>query len=136
MNYAELHARSAFSFLRGASSPVALAEEAARLELPAVALCDRDGVYGAPRFYQAAREHGVRAPVGAEITLEDGSVLPLLAATRTGYQNLCQLITTAKLTDRPTRPVQFCVTAVTQTCRGGGGRSVSFAVVMSWQRFW
>ena len=113
MNYAELHARSAFSFLRGASSPPALAEEAARLELPAVALCDRDGVYGAPRFYQAAREHSVRAPVGAEITLEDGSVLPLLAATRTGYQNLCQLITTAKLTERRTGPGQLFVTAIT-----------------------
>ena len=50
MSYVELHARSAFSFLRGASAPAALAEEAARLELPAVALCDRDGVYGAPRF--------------------------------------------------------------------------------------
>jgi error-prone DNA polymerase len=116
MSYAELHARSAFSFLRGASSPAALAAEAARLELPAVALCDRDGVYGAPRFYQAAREHGVRAPVGAEITLEDGSVLPLLAATRTGYQNLCQLITTAKLTERPPNPGQLFVTAVTNNC--------------------
>ena len=98
--YVELHARSAFSFLRGASSPEDLAAGAAHLGLPAVALCDRDGVYGAPRFFQAGRDLGVRAIVGAEITLEDGSALPLLAATRTGYQNLCQLITEAKCTPR------------------------------------
>lgn len=98
--YVELHASSAFSFLRGASLPEELAESAAHLELPALALCDRDGVYGAPRLFQAAREHGVRAIVGAEITLEDGSALPLLALDRTGYQNLCQLITEAKCTPR------------------------------------
>jgi error-prone DNA polymerase len=98
--YVELHARSAFSFLRGSSLPEALAAEAARLELPAMALCDRDGVYGAPRFFHAAREQGLRAIVGAEVTLEDGSALPLLATSRTGYQNLCRLITEAKLTGR------------------------------------
>jgi len=98
--YVELHARSAFSFLRGASQPEDLAGAAARLELPALALLDRDGVYGAARLYGAAREHHFRARVGAEITMDDGSVVPLLAATRTGYQNLCQLITEAKLTPR------------------------------------
>ena len=95
--YVELHARSAFSFLRGASNPVKLAEEAASLELSAMALCDRDGVYGAPRFYAAAREVGVRPVVGAELTLENGAVLPVLVQNRTGYQNLCRLITQAKL---------------------------------------
>ena len=99
--YVELHARSAFSFLRGASSPEDLASEAARLELPAVAVLDRDGFYGAPRFYAAARGQHLRARVGAEITMEDGSVVPLLVATRMGYQNLCQLITETKLTERP-----------------------------------
>ena len=99
-DYVELHARSAFSFLRGASSPEQLAAGAAHLGLPALALCDRDGVYGAPRLFQAGRDQGVRAIVGAEITMEDGSALPLLAATRTGYQNLCQLITEAKGTER------------------------------------
>jgi hypothetical protein len=54
-------------------------------------------------FFQAGRDQGVRAIVGAEITLEDGSALPLLAATRTGYQNLCQLITEAKSTERDPR---------------------------------
>ncbi|MSU50262.1 MAG: DNA polymerase III subunit alpha [Opitutus sp.] len=100
MSYTELHARSAFSFLRGASDPEALVTRALELQLPAVALLDRDSVCGAPRFFGLARESGLRARVGAEITMEDGSVVPLLAATRTGYQNLCQLITEAKLTPR------------------------------------
>jgi len=96
-SYIELHARSAFSFLRGASLPEQLAETAAQRGLPAMALCDRDGVYGAPRFFAAAREAGVRPIIGAELTLEDGSILPVLVATRPGYQNLCRLLTTAHL---------------------------------------
>src|SRR5262245_27193158 len=56
-DYVELHARSAFSFLRGASFPEHLAEQAAELELPAVALCDRDGLYGVPRFYSKGKEY-------------------------------------------------------------------------------
>ncbi|MGB8467111.1 MAG: PHP domain-containing protein, partial [Terrimicrobiaceae bacterium] len=95
--YVELHARSAFSFLRGASNPEDLASTAARLDLPALALCDRDGLYGSPRLHAAAKEHGIRALVGAELTLEDKSVLPVLVASRTGYQNLCRLITESRL---------------------------------------
>jgi error-prone DNA polymerase len=98
--YVELHAASAFSFLRGASPPEQIAQEAARLSLPALALLDRDGVCGAPRFYAAAREAGIRPLVGAEVTMEDGSVVPLLVENRTGYQNLCQLISHAKLEPR------------------------------------
>jgi error-prone DNA polymerase len=97
MSYIELHASSAFSFLRGASNPEDLVRTAARLELPALALCDRDGLYGAPRLHAAAKEHGLRALVGAELTLEDKSILPVLVAGRTGYQNLCRLITEARL---------------------------------------
>jgi error-prone DNA polymerase len=100
LHYTELHARSAFSFLRGSSSPEDLVTVAGELGLPAVALLDRDGVCGAPRFFGAACDTGLRARVGAEVTLADGTVLPLLAATRQGYQNLCQLITEAKLTPR------------------------------------
>jgi len=95
--YVELHARSAFSFLRGASFPEQLAERAAELKLSAVALCDRDGLYGAPRFYGKGKESGVRLICGAELTLDDGAVLPVLVESRTGYQNLCRLITRAKL---------------------------------------
>ncbi len=99
--YIELHASSAFSFLRGASVPEQLAEQAAKLGLPALAVLDRDGIFGAPRLYSAAREQGIRALVGAEITMEDGGVVPLLVENRAGYQNLCRLISTAKLEPRP-----------------------------------
>ena len=70
--YPELRCASAFSFLDGASLPEDLVEEAARLEIPAVALVDANGVYGAPRFYKAAKAAGIRALVGAEVTLIDG----------------------------------------------------------------
>src|SRR6185369_3493790 len=95
--YIELHCRSAFSFLRGASTPEQLAERAAQLQLPAVALCDRDGLYGAPRFFGRARELGIRPIVGAELTMEDGVILPVLVQSRAGYENLCQLLTRAHL---------------------------------------
>ena len=97
MNYFELHCRSAFSFLRGASTPEQFAERAAQLQMPAVALCDRDGVYGAPRFFSRARELGIRPVVGAELTMEDKTVLPVLVQSRAGYENLCQLLTRAHL---------------------------------------
>src|SRR5262245_7101649 len=97
MSYVELHARSAFSFLRGASLPEQLAEHAAQLHMPAMALCDRDGVYGAPRFFAAAREQGIRAIIGSELTMEDGTILPVLVETRVGYHNLCRLLTRAHL---------------------------------------
>src|SRR5215472_6510145 len=95
--YIELHARSAFSFLQGASLPEGLAQTAANLGYPAMALVDRDGVYGAPRFHLAAKKAGIRAHIGAEITCTDGFQYPLLVETRAGYQNLCRLITRMKL---------------------------------------
>src|SRR5262249_33633151 len=67
--YAEMRVASAFSFLDGSSLPEDLVEEAARREIPAVALVDRNGVYGAPRFYKAAVAAGIKALVGAEISL-------------------------------------------------------------------
>src|SRR5437868_6160689 len=97
MPYIELHACSAFSFLRGGSFPEQLAEVAAELEMPAMALLDRNGVYGAQRFSVAAREHGVRPIVGAELSMEDDSILPVLVENRAGYKNLCELLTQAHL---------------------------------------
>ncbi len=97
MSYVEFHARSAFSFHRGASAPEALMRQAAALEMPALALCDRDGVYGSARQHHAGREVGVRAIVGAELTMAGEMVLPVIVRTRAGYQNLCRLLTTAKL---------------------------------------
>jgi error-prone DNA polymerase len=67
--YVELHAASAFSFLQGASLPEALVERAAALGYPALALLDRDGVYGAPRFHKAALAAGIRPLIGAELTI-------------------------------------------------------------------
>jgi error-prone DNA polymerase len=105
--YAELHAASAFSFLEGATLPEDLVDRAAALGLPAVALVDRNGIYGAPRFHKAARAAGIKAIVGAEIALEpaqgpeseDGSPggyrLTLLVESRAGYRNLCRLLTAA-----------------------------------------
>src|SRR5207249_8040495 len=97
MKYVELHSCSAFSFLRGGSFPEQLAEVAAELEMPAMALLDCNGVYGAQRFSVAAREHGVRPIIGAELSMEDFSILPVLVENRTGYKNLCELLTQAHL---------------------------------------
>ncbi|MFL6545226.1 MAG: DNA polymerase III subunit alpha, partial [Candidatus Udaeobacter sp.] len=96
-SYVELHACSAFSFLRGGSFPEHLAEVAAELEMPAMALLDRNGVYGAQRFSVAAREHGVQPIIGCELSMEDGGILPVLVKDRTGYKNLCELLTQAHL---------------------------------------
>ncbi len=109
--FVELHIASAFSFLRGASTPEALVDRAAALGYDAVALVDRDGLYGAPRFHKAATAAGIKAIIGAELTIADPAfpasfppsirpssfVLPVLVASRAGYQNLCRLITTMKL---------------------------------------
>ncbi len=97
MSYIELHTCSAFSFLRGGSFPEQLAEVAAELEMPAMALLDRGGVYGAQRFSVAAREHNVRPIIGCELSMENGSVLPVLVENRSGYKNLCELLTQAHL---------------------------------------
>ena len=95
--YVELHARSAFSFLQGASAPEDLVSACADLGIPAMALLDRDGVYGAPRFHMAAKKTGMRAHIGSEITCTNGRRYPLLCENREGYRNLCRLVTRIKL---------------------------------------
>src|SRR5438874_3002073 len=131
--YIELHARSAFSFLHGAATPEELIAVCSALEMPAMALLDNDGLYGAARFHLAAKKLKIKAHIGAEITVSgsefpisssesadenqkaptqiSGSktrnskletqnstfTLPLLVRNRTGYQNLCRLITLMKL---------------------------------------
>jgi error-prone DNA polymerase len=97
MGYVDFHTRSAFSFLEGASLPEDLVQRAAELGHGAMALMDRDNLCGAPRFYMAAKKIGAKAHIGAEITGADGDRYPLLAENRTGYQNLCRLITSMKL---------------------------------------
>lgn len=113
--YVELHAASAFSFLEGASTPEQLIERAVTLEMPAMALLDRNGVYGSARFHTSAKRNDIRAHVGAEIAVSsfgsrlmppaylphqyklEPAQLPLLCESREGYQNLCQLITQFKM---------------------------------------
>ncbi len=114
-NYVELHAASAFSFLDGASQPDALIERAKALEMPALALTDRNGLYGAARFHTAGQHSGIKAHIGAEISvssfghrltppewlphrhLSEPPRLTLLSASQAGYHNLCQLITRFKM---------------------------------------
>jgi error-prone DNA polymerase len=113
--YIELHAASAFSFLGGASQPEELIERAAELDMPALALADRNGIYGAARFHTTSTRVGIKAHIGAEIAvssfgnrLTPSAWLPhqcpdepprivLLCTSQTGYQNLCQLITRFKM---------------------------------------
>jgi error-prone DNA polymerase len=113
--YVELHSASGFSFLEGASQPEELIKRSVELEMPAMALLDRNGVYGSARFYTSAKRVGARAHIGAEIaTLGFGSRLTppawlphqhqdepvrlsLLCESRIGYQNLCQLTTQFKM---------------------------------------
>ena len=117
-DYIELHAASAFSFLAGASQPEALIERAAVLDMPAMALTDRNGLYGVARFHTAAKRCGVQAHIGAEIAVNSfgsrltpaawlphqypaaPSRLVLHCASQTGYQNLCQLITRFKMREQ------------------------------------
>ena len=113
--YVELHAASAFSFLEGASPPEKLVERAVELEMKAMALLDRNGVYGSARFHTSVTRNDIRAHVGAEISVlslgprltppawlphqqvAEPARLPLLCESREGYQNLCQLITRFKM---------------------------------------
>lgn len=101
--FVHLDVRSYFSLKEGAFSPEDLARRAAELGMPAVALTDRDGLYGAARFVRACERHGVRPILGASVTLgtcggpTDPHVI-LLARDETGYANLCRLITDAHAT--------------------------------------
>src|SRR5271168_4327624 len=82
--YIELHARSAFSFLEGSSLPEDLIAACARLNMPAMALLDSDGVYGAPRFHLAAKKVGIKAHIGVEVTCQsfDPVFLSRISASR------------------------------------------------------
>src|SRR5215218_3362373 len=97
MSFYELHCRSAFSFLSSGSLPEDLVRRASELEINGIALLDRDTVSGAVRCHFEAKEVGIKAMIGSEITLDNGTVLPLLPISLKGYQNLCRLITTVKL---------------------------------------
>ena len=96
-SYVPLWCKSQYSFLEGASDPAELVEEAHRLGLPALALTDRDGVYGVVRAHVRARELGFPLLLGSQLTLHDGSSLLLLAQDRSGWASLCRLISAGRL---------------------------------------
>src|SRR5258706_10846885 len=95
--YTELHARSAFSFLEGASVPEEMAAACAAHGMSAMAVLDRGGGYRAPRLYLAAEKRSVKEHIGAEVTSAFGWRYPMLVKSRQGYQNLCRLFTRIKL---------------------------------------
>jgi len=96
-SYVPLWCKSNFSFLEGASHPDELVEEAHRLGLPSLTLTDRDGVYGIVRAHVKAQELGLHLIIGSQITVDDGSIILLLAQDRGGYANLCRLLTAGRL---------------------------------------
>ena len=97
MTFAELAARSHYSFLEGAASPRTLVRTAAALGLDALGLCDRSGLYGAVEFTQAARAAGIKPILGTELELTGGARLRLLARGGTGYRQLCRTVSAAQL---------------------------------------
>ncbi|HEX7679284.1 MAG TPA: PHP domain-containing protein, partial [Thermoanaerobaculia bacterium] len=135
--YAELRTASAFSFLDGASLPEDLIHTAAQKDIPAMALIDTNGVYGAPRFYGAAKKTGVRAIVGAEVVVDNDvrvkgltltrmdaarsnareMRLTLLVESHDGYRNLCKLLTAGAL-GRPKGEARFTWDLIAQHAGG------------------
>ncbi|MBN2342485.1 MAG: error-prone DNA polymerase [Deltaproteobacteria bacterium] len=96
-SYVPLWCKSNFSFLKGASHPEELVEEAHRLGLSAIAITDIDGVYGIVRAHRRAVALGIHLIIGAQVTLTDGSPIILLATNHEGYQNLCRIISKGRL---------------------------------------
>ncbi len=104
MSFAELAVRSHHSFLEGSASPRTLAEEAARLGIASLGLCDRNGLYGAVAFLAAARRAGVHPVVGVELDTVDAGRIRLLARSRRGYHQLCRTISAAQLAGAKGQP--------------------------------
>ena len=119
-DYIELHAASTFSFLEAASAPESYIERALEINMPAMALTDRNGLYGVARFHTFAKNNEIKAHIGAEIAVssfgarltppahlpnqcpDEPPRIVLLCKSQTGYQNLCQLITRFKMRE-PTK---------------------------------
>jgi len=101
--YVELHCHSNFSLLDGASPPEELIARAGELGMTALAITDHDGLYGAVRFYKAARESRIKPIIGAEVTLDNGCHLILIVESKAGYSNLCRLISHSHLKGSKTR---------------------------------
>lgn len=134
--YVELHAASAFSFLEGASQPEALIQRAVALEMPAIALLDRNGAYGSARLHTSAKRNDVIAHVGAEVSVSglglrltppawlpfqhvpEPARVSLLCESREGYQNLCQLVTRYKMREKTKQEGAATLIDLQQYARG------------------
>jgi hypothetical protein len=95
--FAELAARSHYSFLEGSASPKRMVQTAARLGIAALGLCDRNGLYGAVELIQSAKAQGIHPIIGTELELAGGSRIRLLARSRTGYRQLCRAVSASQL---------------------------------------
>jgi error-prone DNA polymerase len=123
MQYVELHARSAFSFLEGASVPEALGHACFEKQLPAMALVDRNGLYGSPRFHFATKPNQIRSHIGTELSVGEtpestSTYCPLLVRDRAGYQNLCRLITKTKVRTKKNKPTAATLEELEEHARG------------------
>ena len=92
IRYAPLSVFSNYSFLEGASFPEELVARAAAFDLPAIAITDRDGMYGVIRAHVTARELGIKLLVGSTITRSDGPPVTLLALNKRGYASICRVV--------------------------------------------
>ena len=115
--YAELRASSSFSFLDGASLPEDLVYHALQKELPAMAIVDKNGLYGAPRFHTSAAKNGLKALIGAELRLTGTDTLSVLVENRAGYKNLCRLLTAGAL-EHPKGQARYTWEQVEQYAEG------------------
>src|ERR1700732_4729028 len=123
--FAELAARSHYSFLEGAASPRHLVATAARLGISALGLCDRNGLEGAVELIQAAKAQGIHPIIGTELELAGGTRLRLLARSRTGYRQLCRAVSASQLAGVKGQPR----VVIDGLSMGGGGGGGGFGVV-------
>ena len=118
LNFAHLHLRSGFSYGFGVATPEELVGAAAAMGMEALALTDRDGLYGVPRFLEVAAEARVSPIVGAEVSMEDGGHLVLLAEGMEGYRSLCRLITVYRCSSENRRKPHCSIETLSE--HGGG----------------
>ncbi len=115
--YAPLWCKSNFSFLEGASHPEELVHAASALGLPAVAVTDRNGVYGMVRAFEASRETGLKLITGSQVSLDGGGSLVLLAQDRAGYGSMCRLISRGHLRNEK----GHCTVSCAEVAQGAAG---------------
>ena len=129
--FAHLHVKSTFSFLHGGSSPEDLVKQARTIHCPALALTDKNGIYGAVRFLNTCKSQGIRGIIGSEVTVEQAPIV-LLVQNETGYANLCRILTEAHTSNRkhPSVPINVLSTFNSDLfCLTGGKESTAWQLV-------